>query len=211
MVDNHGFGYDRRRELNVEILNDTMNFRDAFRIMLDSVQLSFPDAVETLVANIKLDPGFKAFYSWARENNVPVVVLSSGMVPIIKALLAHLVGPEAEEIEVVANGVTDRPPKTMNEIGGWEIVYQHPESGFGHDKSKTLRPYAEHVAKMPVDQQPTLLYAGDGVSDLSAARETDLLFAKKGHDLITFCEKEGIPFTVFEDWNSILEKTKEIQ
>ena len=26
-----------------------------------------------------------------------------------------------------------------------------------------------------------MFYAGDGVSDLSAAAETDLLFAKKGH------------------------------
>lgn len=50
-------------------------------------------------------------------------------------------------------------------------------SHFGHDKSLTLRPYAQ----LPEDQRPTLFYAGDGVSDLSAARETDLLFAKKGH------------------------------
>ena len=50
-------------------------------------------------------------------------------------------------------------------------------SDFGHDKSLTIRPYAN----LPADQRPTLFYAGDGVSDLSAARETDLLFAKKGH------------------------------
>lgn len=51
------------------------------------------------------------------------------------------------------------------------------DSDFGHDKSLTIRPYT----KLPADQRPTLFYAGDGVSDLSAARETDLLFAKKGH------------------------------
>ena len=54
---------------------------------------------------------------------------------------------------------------------------KHDESDFGHDKSLTIRPYAN----LPADQRPTLFYAGDGVSDLSAARETDLLFAKKGH------------------------------
>ena len=64
--------------------------------------------------------------------------------------------------------------------------------------------------KYPNEPKPTLFYAGDGVSDLSAARETDLLFAKKGHDLVVYCEREGIPFTVFEDWTSILETTKEI-
>ena len=55
-----------------------------------------------------------------------------------------------------------------------------------------------------------MFYAGDGVSDLSAARETDLLFAKKGRDLVTYCEREGVPFTVFEDWRDILGKMREI-
>lgn len=54
-------------------------------------------------------------------------------------------------------------------------------SHFGHDKSLAIRPYAAHIAKLPDSERPTLFYAGDGVSDLSAARETDLLFAKKGH------------------------------
>ena len=49
-----------------------------------------------------------------------------------------------------------------------------------------------------------------GVSDLSAARETDLLFAKKGKDLVAYCERENIPFTTFEDWTSILADTKDI-
>ena len=78
------------------------------------------------------------------------------------------------------------------------------------DKSLTIRRYHEHFVNNPKEPQPTLFYAGDGVSDLSDARETNLLFAKKGHDLVVYCEREGIPFTVFEDWSSILETTKAI-
>jgi 2-hydroxy-3-keto-5-methylthiopentenyl-1-phosphate phosphatase len=72
-----------------------------------------------------------------------------------------------------------------------------------------------------------MFYAGDGVSDLSAAKETDLLFAKKGHgkppklhgtktptdfviDLITYCARENVPFTEFENWSSILATVKDI-
>jgi hypothetical protein len=29
-------------------------------------------------------------------------------------------------------------------------------------------------------------------------------------DLVTYCEREGVPFTVFEDWGSILETTRKI-
>jgi hypothetical protein len=56
----------------------------------------------------------------------------------------------------------------------------------------------------------TANFPADGVSDLSAARETDLLFAKQGHDLINYCARENVPFTVFKDWSDILSKCKAI-
>lgn len=49
-------------------------------------------------------------------------------------------------------------------------------SDFGHDKSIDIKPYAQ----LPDSIRPTLLYAGDGISDLCAAAETDLLFARAG-------------------------------
>jgi 2,3-diketo-5-methylthio-1-phosphopentane phosphatase len=174
--------------------------------MMDSVKRPYNECIEYLVSNIKLDPSFKAFFQWSLENNIPVVVLSSGMEPVIQALLKSLVGPDAEKIQVLGNYVGPRPGKSINEEGGWQILFRHPESGFGHDKSVELRKYSS----LPQDVRPTMFYAGDGVSDLSAARETDLLFAKKGHDLITYCFNENVPFTVFEHWGNILEKCKEI-
>jgi 2,3-diketo-5-methylthio-1-phosphopentane phosphatase len=188
-------------------------FRDGFQQMLDSWTISFPEAISILKKNIKLDPHFSSFMAWANANSVPVIVLSSGMVPIIRALLEELMDDKelAARIEIVANETQPKPPfNDLNKAGGWSIKY-HDDSGFGHDKSLTIRPYAEAIARMPNGKpRPTLLYAGDGVSDLSAARETDLLFAKAGHDLITYCEREEIPFTVFEDWSSILQTTKDI-
>ena len=193
--------------------------------MIDSINTPFPECKRILFKEIKLDPHFAEFYDWARSNNVPVVVLSSGMIPIIRALLEHLLGPEANEIQVVANEMVDRAPKTRDQPGGWNIKF-HDESGFGHDKSRTIRPYQEYFENHPNEKRPAILYAGDGVSDLSAAKETDLLFAKKGQgwsfsemskcridvctDLVAYCEREGVPFTVFEDWSSILAKTKQI-
>lgn len=44
----------------------------------------------------------------------------------------------------------------------------------GHDKSIEIRKYSS------LPGRPAMFYAGDGVSDLSAAKETDLLFAKAG-------------------------------
>jgi 2,3-diketo-5-methylthio-1-phosphopentane phosphatase len=192
--------------------------------MMDSVKTPYDKCIQTLIENIKLDPYFKEFIDWANENNVPVVVLSSGMEPIIRALLEHMVGKEAAKvIQIVSNNVEVRDGhKSINEEGGWKIVF-HDESHFGHDKSLEIRPYAN----LPEDQRPTMFYAGDGVSDLSAAKETDLLFAKKGQgrispffstrcnandfaDLVSYCVRENVPFTIFEDWSSILSTVKDI-
>jgi 2,3-diketo-5-methylthio-1-phosphopentane phosphatase len=174
--------------------------------MMDSVTKPYDQCIQFLVDNIDLDPHFTAFLDYAIAHNIPVVVLSGGMEPIIKALLAHLVGERAEKIEIVSNHVGLRSGHgSINEEGGWELVF-HDDSRFGHDKSLAIRPYAE----LPADQRPTLFYAGDGVSDLSAARETDLLFAKTGRDLVSYCVREDVPFTLFEDWSDILQKVRDI-
>ena len=201
------------------MLHGTDTFRDSFQKMLISWTVSVPDAIAIMKKNIKLDPHFASFAEWASKSGVPIVVLSSGMVTVIRALLNELLGEQlARDIEVVANEIQPRAPvNNIEQAGGWTIKF-HDDSDFGHDKSLTIRPYAQAIAKMKSadsesgrsQRRPTLLYAGDGVSDVSAAKETDLLFAKKGRDLITYCERENIPFTIFEDWGEILDKTREI-
>ncbi|KAI8630540.1 HAD-like domain-containing protein [Xylariaceae sp. FL1651] len=197
MTDNLGFGTALRKQGNQEVLHKGRPFRDAFQEMLDSVTTPFDRCIQLLLENVKLDPAFKEFASWCRTNNVPIVVLSGGMEPVIRALLAHLVGEEeAAVMQIVSNNVKARPGKSINEENGWDIEY-HDDSPFGHDKSLEIRPYAN------LPDRPVMFYAGDGVSDLSAAKETDLLFAKAGRDLVTYCEKENVPFTVFHDFSEI--------
>lgn len=199
LTDTVGYGEKRRRELNLEVLHGRWTFRDAFKDMLQSIKIPFPECIEILRKNIKLDPGFKPFFDWCQSKGIPVVVLSSGMEPIIRALLKDLVGPEAEKIEIIANQVK------IHDDESWEIIY-HDGSHFGHDKSLAIKPYNTK----PPGERPLLFYCGDGVSDLSAARETDLLFAKHGHDLITYCQREGIHFTVFYTFEDIHNRVRDI-
>lgn len=214
MTDEHGMGLAARKVINDKILDGKDSFRDGFQQMINSWKVSLSEMISILEDNITMDPYFKDFVIWAKAHDVPVVVVSSGMTPVIAALLKKMLGQELfKDIEVVANGVRlVQPGQSFDKRAteGWNIDF-HDDSSFGHDKSLTIRPYANAIAEMvDEDEKPTLLYAGDGVSDLSAARETDLLFAKEGRDLITYCEREGIPFTTFKDWSSILAETKDI-
>ncbi|KAH8900148.1 hypothetical protein GQ53DRAFT_801641 [Thozetella sp. PMI_491] len=206
MTDNIGFGTVLRKKGNEDVLLGRRSFRDSFQEMLESINTPFDKCIELLLKNITLDEGFKTFFAWAKENNVPIVVLSGGMEPIIRALLSHMLGEEdAKTLQIVSNNVAPRPGKTINEEGGWHIVF-HDDSHFGHDKSLEIRPYAA----LPEGERPTMFYAGDGVSDLSAAKETDLLFAKAGKQLVEYCEAEKVPFTTFNNFNEILDTVKDI-
>lgn len=126
ITDNLGFGAARRKALSDEVLAGKAHFRDAFTQMLDSISTPFNECIDVLLKNITLDPGFKDFYGWAKQNNVPVVVLSGGMRPIIRALLAHMLGEEAtDELQIVSNDVAPREGKgSINEPNGWRIVYR---------------------------------------------------------------------------------------
>ena len=123
MTDNLGYGKVKRVQGNQDVLHNRSAFRDSFKDMMDSISLPFDQCIKTLVDNIVLDPYFKEFYEWSRANNVPIVVLSGGMQPVIKALLEHLVGEGAEHIQIVSNDVAPREGKNINEEGGWQIVF----------------------------------------------------------------------------------------
>ncbi|KAJ7079298.1 HAD-like domain-containing protein [Mycena belliarum] len=206
MTDNLGFGKAKRRAGNLEILSGRQTFRDGFREMLESIVAnghSFDECKEELKKNIKLDSGFKDFNTWCSANDIPVVIVSSGMAPSIRAVLSNLVGEEvANSIDIIANEVEIEPS------GKWHIKFRHPSSGYGHDKSRAILPYKDLVSP------PLLFFFGDGVSDMSAARHADVLFVKQKddgeNDLAAYCTREGIPHIIFTDFVQALSVVKAV-
>jgi len=166
--------------------------------MLESIPQPFDECKQILKDNITLDSGFRKFHDWCKENGVPIILVSGGMAPLIRAVLSNLIGEEdAKNIDIISNDVR------IDETGKWHIAYRHPESGFGHDKSQAILPYR----KLP--HSPTLFFFGDGVSDMSAARHADVLFVKNdkeegSNDLAEYCKLEGIKHILFKDFSQAL-------
>ncbi|KAL1948675.1 hypothetical protein VTO73DRAFT_10481 [Trametes versicolor] len=206
LTDHLGFGVEKRRQGNLDILAEKKTFRDAFREMLESVSANghtFEECKEVLKKNITLDVGFRDFYRYCKEHDIPVVIISSGMAPLIRAVLSNLIGEEnAKEIEIVSNEVDVQPD------GKWEIKYRHPTSGFGHDKSQAILPYRD------LPNPPTVFFFGDGVSDMSAARHANVLYVKQkeggDNDLAAYCRRESIPHILFEDFGHALRSVSAI-
>ena len=131
LTDNLGFGPVLRKKGNQDALFERRPFRDTFQEMMDSVRTPLDQCIATLLANIELDAGFREFYRWARRNNIPVVVLSGGMEPIIRALLVGFLGEEeAQGLRIVSNSVEPRREGgDVNEEAGWRIVFHDDRYG----------------------------------------------------------------------------------
>lgn len=132
---------------------------------------AFGDTITSFIPDVTLDPGFKDFYAYAKEHDIPVVVVSSGMVPIIRSIFSKLIGEEeASKIDVIANEVIFTDPDKKGDT--WKLVYRHPDNHYGHDKSKSILPYRN------LPDAPLIFFCGDGISDMSAAAHADVLFVK---------------------------------
>ncbi|SCU78682.1 LAMI_0A05468g1_1 [Lachancea mirantina] len=202
LTDELGFGKEKRLRVFDGVLDGTKSFREGFWEMLESINTPFDECTKILEDKIALDPGFKETFRWAQQKGVPIVVVSSGMRPLIKALLTKMVGPESiHELAIESNEVE------IDENQKWHIVYKD-ESAFGHDKSRTIEAYKKKFEAS--GDRPVYFYCGDGVSDLSAAKECDLLFAKRGKDLVTFCKRENVPFHEFDTWKDILQSMQQV-
>ncbi|AGO09968.1 AaceriAAL023Wp [[Ashbya] aceris (nom. inval.)] len=202
LADKYGLGQAARTQLFEGVIDGTKTFREGFSQILESVQLPFDQCVAKVREHVQLDPGFKSMYEWTQREGVPLVVISSGMKPLIDALLEQLLGCEAlQQIEVIANDVEVR------QDGTWRIQYRD-ESEHGHDKSRSIEACKRRWEHL--EQPPVYFYCGDGVSDLSAAKECDLLFAKSGKDLISFCRKQGVPYREFNTFDDVLSAVKRV-
>ncbi|KAI0026798.1 HAD-like domain-containing protein [Vararia minispora EC-137] len=205
LTDNLGFGFEARRKVNERILAGELTFRDGFRQDLESVVAKgykFEECKKILRESIKLDEGFKEFYKFCSASDIPVIVVSSGMEPIIRAVLSNLLGEHEKEIAIISNDAEVKEDDT------WMIKYRHPSSHFGHDKSQAILPYR----RLP--NPPFTFFFGDGVSDLSAARHADMLFVKTKpggeNDLAKYCKRENIPHVLFSDFSAALVAVKSV-
>jgi hypothetical protein len=57
---------------------------------------------------------------------------------------------------------------------------------------------------------PLIVFIGDGVSDLAAAREADVLFARKGLRLEEYCIEHQIPFIGFDTFSDVKKEVEKI-
>ena len=158
--------------------------RDCLRLQVESLRVT-REALFGYLLSIRVDPAFSRILAWAHARRVEVIIVSDSFLPLIRHILAN---NAIEGVPVYANDL---------EFSGDRL---HPAFPF-HDpafpcsanaKARHLAPYRNN----------TIVYAGDGRSDLDAALESDVVFAKDS--LASELAARSVPFRSFATLDPML-------
>src|SRR5579862_6012345 len=166
LFDAHGCGEEKRKELDAAIHSGDLTFRDASEQMWGSLNVPFDDGFEVMKQRLEMDPDFQEFHEFCLKRKIPFNVISAGLKPVLRRVLDEFVGDQAHHIDIVANDAE------ISEDGSeWKVVWKD-DTALGHDKAASIQEARAQATEDSDDEQPPLIiFIGDGVSDLPAARE----------------------------------------
>ena len=134
-----------------------------------------------------LRPFFGELWGFCQANGIPMAVVSQGLDFYIKALLER-------------DGYNRVPVYAVDtEFRGGEIIYHYNHTSPGKESQGNSKGF---VVKSFQERGCHVFFAGDGHSDLEAARVADVTFAHR--TLAKFCDDESIPYHPFEDFKGML-------
>ncbi|KAK5629097.1 hypothetical protein RRF57_004812 [Xylaria bambusicola] len=206
LFDSHGCGAERREELDEQIKTGKRSFRDVSEEMWGSLHVPFDDGFKVMEKTLEIDPDFQKFHQYCISNDIPFNVISAGLKPVLRKVLDTFLGEEeSARINIVANDA-----EIAEDGSQWKPIWRH-DTELGHDKALSVQE-ARKQAELLCDNGtiPLIVFIGDGVSDLPAAQEADVLFARRGLRLEEYCIEHNIAYTPFDTFADIQREIERI-
>jgi HAD superfamily phosphoserine phosphatase-like hydrolase len=170
------FGDAQTYRRNGQLMGRSLTHDQALASSFATVQASLPEAVERLLATVRLRPGFRELV----ERHRPLVI-SSGFHELIEPFLAR----EGVEVEVLANHV-------HASRHGWRVQF----------RDRVVCAACAEPCKRSSLPPGEVAYAGDGYSDRCAALAATRVFATGA--LAKWLPGRGVEFERFEDFYDVL-------
>lgn len=172
-------------EIEEKMSKGLLSERQVLQSIFSNMTLNWDEAKETLIKAIRLDPGFRSFMYWALKSSLKFKILSGGFEEVIDLLLAEegFVG-----IPRVANRVSASAK-------GWSVsISETPRlcDLCSHCKSWSIQ------KKITDSPESTIVYIGDGLSDICAIHLADIIFAKGS--LAKYCAEKNMNFFEFSNF-----------
>lgn len=187
------FGDSTWTDVRQQFRDGQLDLKEYQEITFRNIQADQTTMQAYVKEHASLRPFFGELRDFCKKNGFPMAVVSQGLDFYIFALLQQ---GGFDEIPVYAVDTSF----TGGEISYiYNYVYPGQESK-GNSKGFIVDGFQ--------DQGYYVIYAGDGLSDLEAARKADLVFAHR--TLALRCDAEGIPYTPFEDFAGVLLAVQEL-
>ncbi len=181
------FGDPDWKDVRQSFRDGHMDLKEYQEITFRNIQADRATMQSYVNEHANLRPYFRELWGFCQANDIPMAVVSQGLDFYIEALLER-------------EGVGKVPVYAVNtEFHDGEISYQYNHAYPGKESEGNSKGF---VVKSFQDQGCHVFFAGDGRSDLEAARVADVIFAHS--TLAKFCDDEGITYQQFDDFGGML-------
>jgi len=144
---------------------------------------------EFVCQHIEVRPGFLEFVRYCQDTGIPLVIVSSGLDFYIETVL----------IQIGMRNLELHCGQTAFGKDGIIVSYTDPEGNIINEGFK--KKYLAWLKK----RDDNIIYIGDGLSDLEAARNADYVFAT-GH-LLRLLSADSIACSAFSDFYDLLHRS----
>jgi|YelNatPaOPRAMG01_1025707.scaffolds.fasta_scaffold09919_1 2,3-diketo-5-methylthio-1-phosphopentane phosphatase len=177
-------------DLKEKFINNSLSVPDVYRRLLDIDGLSFNVVKEFYVKQSIIDEHFVSFLNFVNNKQITHIIVSDGFDLLIQAALrSH--GIE-DDIIIFANLMRDGGDKII-----MDFPFQDNDCTFsGVCKKKIIKSFKPYFDR--------IIYIGNGYSDIEAAPEVDIVFARS--ILKSFCDDNEIPCFSYEDYSDIIKR-----
>lgn len=136
--------------------------------------------------HIEVRPGFVEFVRYCQESTIPFVIVSSGLDFYIEPVLVEIGMPD---LELYCG-------RTSFSHDGIDVAYYDPEGNIIN------RGFKEKYLAWLKKRDENIIYLGDGLSDLEAARQATHVFATGS--LLDLLDTHSITHNAFSDFYDVL-------
>lgn len=142
-------------------------------------------ALDAVLDEVDLDPGFARFVAWCGSNGAPVTVVSDGVDYFIRRILSR---QGLDWLPVISNRLEGAAG--MRRLGQPHLL-AGCAAGAGVCKCAAVKPAAAE----------SVIYVGDGRSDFCVSARADLLFAKGA--LAIYAQERNLPYYRFDTFDDV--------
>ncbi len=191
----HHFSDGKNDELLPDWKSGKMSTRDC--LLKEAELVSSPASeIEKYIDQFEIDRYFEPFVNQCAAHDFPLTIISDGLDFYIRYILEK---NGLDHLDFIANrGILE------NNTIKIEFPYENKSCGrCGICKGEQIRNF-----RADQDGESRIIFIGDGYSDVCAAAEADILFAKK--DLKEYCTNKNLTFIDYDNFQDVTDRLVEL-